>query len=86
MATLRVPVKSAAEEMVWELMAPEVMRPVLREVEKRLVLDAVVEKRLVVVAEVPVALVKIRLGNVLLAVVVAVKFAPTTSPTTESFA
>ena len=40
----------------------------------------------VVVALVPVAEVNIRFGNVLLAVVVAVKFAATASPTTESLA
>ena len=41
-------------------MLPEVISPVLSEVEKRLVLEAVVEKKLVVVAEVPVALTKVK--------------------------
>ena len=45
-----VPVKFAAEEMVWPFTVPEVMLPVLREVEKRFVEEAVVEKRLVEVA------------------------------------
>ena len=45
-----VPVKLAAEEIFWLLIKPEVMAPVLRAVEKRLVEDAVVAKRLVVVA------------------------------------
>ena len=53
---------------------------------KRFVLDAVVEKRDVVVAFVVVEFVATKLGNVLLVVVVAVKYAPTISPTTESFA
>ena len=48
--TERVPVKLAAEEIVWLLIKPEVMAPVFSEVEKRLVLDAVVAKELVVVA------------------------------------
>ena len=64
-----VPVKLAAEEIVWPLIKPEVTAPrvalpVLREVEKRLVDEAVVEKKLVVVAEVPVAEVKERLVRV----------------------
>ncbi len=46
------------------LMAPEVMFPVLSEVEKRLVLDAVVEKKLVVVALEPVALMKVKFCKV----------------------
>jgi hypothetical protein len=46
----------------------------------------VVLKKEVVVACVPVALVKRRFGKVLLALVVAVKFAATASPTTLSFA
>jgi hypothetical protein len=60
-----VPVKLAAEEMVWLLIAPDVMAPVVREpdedilpvlseVEKRLVEEAVVEKKLVEVALVEV--------------------------------
>ena len=53
---------------------------------KRLVEEAVVEKRDVVVAFVVVEFVTTKLGNVLLVVVVAVKYAPTISPTTESFA
>jgi hypothetical protein len=44
-----VPVRVAAEEMVWPL----------RVVAKRLVEEAVVAKKLVVVAEVPVAVVKV---------------------------
>ncbi len=50
LVTLSVPVKEAALEIVWLLIAPEVMSPVLREVEKRLVLEAVVAKRFVEVA------------------------------------
>jgi hypothetical protein len=60
LVTLRVPVRLAALEIVWPFIVPEVMLPVLREVEKRLVEEAVVAKKLVVVAEVPVALVKRR--------------------------
>ena len=56
---VNVPVKLAAEEMVWPLIKPEVMAPnvefpAVRAVAKRLVEEAVVEKRLVVVAEVVV--------------------------------
>ena len=59
--TLSVPVKLAEEEIVWSLIRPEVIGPAVRvpmlpEVEKRLVDEAVVEKRLVVVAEVVVEL------------------------------
>ena len=59
--TVRVPVKLAAEEMVWELMRPEVIgprvaAPAFRAVAKRFVEEAVVEKKLVVVAFVAVAL------------------------------
>jgi hypothetical protein len=55
-----VPVKLAAAEMVCPLIKPEVIVPAVREpivplLEKRLVVDALVEKKLVVVAEVPVA-------------------------------
>jgi hypothetical protein len=61
-----VPVKFAVDEIVWPLIKPEVMAPVVRaplEVmlpvvkleEKRLVDEAVVAKELVVVAAVPVA-------------------------------
>ena len=53
---------------------------------KRFVEDAVVEKRFVVVAFVVVEFVAIRFGNVLFEVVVAVKYAATVSPTTDSFA
>ena len=60
--------------------------PTVKRDEKRFVEDAVVAKLFVVVALVPVAEVNIRFGNVLLVVVVAVKFAPTISPTTESLA
>ena len=60
--------------------------PPLAWVKKRLVVEAVVAKREVVVAEVPVAFVNIRFGKVLSSVVVAVKFLATTSPTTESAA
>ena len=61
---VRVPVKLAAEEMVWLLIKPEVIGPAVRvpmlpEVEKRLV-----EKKLVVVALVPVALVKVKFWRV----------------------
>ena len=62
----------APEVMVFEpklrapppVMAPAVMLPVLSEVEKRLVLEAVVAKKLVVVAEVPVALMKVKFCKV----------------------
>ena len=64
----------------------DVRFPPLAPVKKKFVEEAVVEKKLVVVALVPVAEVNIRFGNVLLAVVVAVKFAATASPTTESLA
>jgi hypothetical protein len=47
---VRPPVKLAALEMVWPLIRPLVMRPVVRAVEKRFVLDAVVLKMLVPVA------------------------------------
>ena len=67
---VRVPVKLAALEIVWLLILPEVMRPVLSEVLKRLVLEAVVEKKLVVVAEVEVEL-------------TAVKFCSVVEPTTN---
>ena len=53
---------------------------------KRLVEEAVVEKRLVVVADVPVARVNENRGNVDSVVEVAVKWLATVSPTTESFA
>ena len=53
---------------------------------KRLVEDAVVEKKFVVVADVPVARVNENRGNVDSVVVVAVKWLATVSPTTESFA
>ena len=61
-----VPVKLATLEMVCPLMRPEVTGPATRVpilplVEKRLVDEAVVEKKLVVVAEVPVARSKERL-------------------------
>ncbi len=55
-----VPVKLAADEIVWPLMLPEVMRPVLREVENKFVELAVVAKKLVVVADDPVALTKVK--------------------------
>jgi len=58
--TVRVPVKLAAAEIVWLLMLPEVMTPVLREVENKFVLEALVEKKFVVVALVPVAVVKVK--------------------------
>ena len=64
---VKVPVKLAAELIVWELIKPEVMAPVdrepvevmlpvFKEVAKRLVEEAVVEKKLVLVALVVVAL------------------------------
>ena len=64
LATLRVPVKLAAEEMVCELTNPEVIAPrvalpVLRAVANRLVEEAVVEKIEVVVALVEVELRKV---------------------------
>ena len=53
-------------------------------VAKRLVLDAVVEKKVVVVADVPVAFVNENCWNEEISVVeVAVKLRATTSPTTE---
>jgi hypothetical protein len=66
---VRVPVKDAAEEIVWpfinpDVIAPAVILPVFREVEKRLVLEAVVLKKLVVVAEVPVAFTKVKFWRV----------------------
>ncbi len=59
-----VPVKLAAEEMVWPFMVPEVMLPVVRFVEKRLVDDAVVAKKLVVVAFVVVAFTPVKFWRV----------------------
>jgi hypothetical protein len=64
-----VPVKFAVEEIVWPLIKPEVMVPAVREpivplFEKRFVVDALVEKKLVVVAEVPVALTKVKFWRV----------------------
>ncbi len=56
---VRVPVKFAADEIVWPLIRPEVIA-----VAKRLVVEALVEKKLVVVAEVPVALVKVKAWRV----------------------
>ena len=58
--TATEPVKLAADDIVWPLMRPEVMVPAVKLlivplVEKRFVLDAEVEKRAVVVAEVIVA-------------------------------
>jgi hypothetical protein len=57
-----VPVKLAADDIVWPLIRPEVSVPavsvpILPDVEKRFVLEAVLEKKLVVVADVPVAVV-----------------------------
>jgi hypothetical protein len=57
--TLSVPVKLAAEEMVWPLMRPEVMAPAVSEpmvpvFAKKFVVDAVVAKKVVVVAFVEV--------------------------------
>ena len=57
--TFNVPVKLAADEIVWPLMRPEVIvprvaLPVFNVVEKRLVEEATEEKMLVVVAEVVV--------------------------------
>ena len=48
--TESVPVRLAALEMVWLLIRPEVMAPVFKEVEKRLVDEATVAKELVEVA------------------------------------
>lgn len=47
---VRVPEKEAAEEIVWPLISPEVIKPVLKAVENRLVEEAVVANKLVVVA------------------------------------
>jgi len=63
-ATFKVPVKSATELMVWELIRPEVIAPVFSEVERRFVDDAVVAKKFVVVAEVPVAFTKVKFWRV----------------------
>jgi hypothetical protein len=54
---VRVPVKLAALEIVWPLILPEVIKPVLRAVEKRLVEEALVAKKEVEVALVVVLLV-----------------------------
>jgi len=59
LVTLRVPVKLAAEEMVWPFIKPEVMLakvalPAVRAVAKRLVDEATVAKKLVEVALVEV--------------------------------
>jgi hypothetical protein len=67
--TLRVPVRLAADEIVWPFRRPAVitpawMFPVLSDVEKRLVDEAVVAKKLVVVALVPVALTKVKFWRV----------------------
>ena len=62
---VRVPVKLAALEMVCELMRPEVIAPVVKAVEKRFVLLAVVLKKFVVVALVPVAFAKVKFCKVL---------------------
>jgi len=73
--TFKVPVNEAAEEIVWPLIKPEVMAPVvsepeevmlptLRVVAERLVEEAVVAKKLVVVAEVPVAFTKVKFWRV----------------------
>jgi hypothetical protein len=61
--------------------------PTAAAVAERLVEEAVVEKKEVVVAEEPVALVKAKRGKVFTAVVeVEVNFVPTVSPTIESVA
>ena len=52
------------ERRLAALIDPPVMLPVLRDVEKRLVGEAVLAKELVVVALVPVALVKVNLCSV----------------------
>jgi hypothetical protein len=65
-----VPVKLVAAEIVWPLIVPEVVTlPVLREVAKRLVEEAVVAKefvleKLVVVALLPVAFMKVKFWRV----------------------
>jgi hypothetical protein len=64
-------VKFAVDEIFWPLMSPSVETPALSVVANRLVDDAVVEKRFVVVAEVPVALVKVSVWSAV--VLVAVK-------------
>ena len=90
--TPNVPVMSVARSTRAVATAPAVAlrKPVSDAMEKfdvkRFVEDAVVEKRFVVVAFVVVEFVATRFGNVLFEVVVAVKYAATVSPTTESFA
>jgi hypothetical protein len=63
-----VPVRVAAEEMVWPL----------RVVAKRLVEEAVVAKKLVVVAEVPVAFEKVKLWRVVEPIAVRLVVEPVT--------
>lgn len=59
-----VPVKFAVLEIVWSFIKPEVIVPVVSAVENRLVDDAVVLKKLVVVALVPVAVLKVKAWRV----------------------
>ncbi len=59
-----VPVKLAALDIVWPLIGPAVRVPMLPEVEKRLVDEAVVENRLVVVALVAIRVVANRFVEV----------------------
>ena len=65
LVTSKVPVRLAAEDIVCPFIRPDVMGPAVRVpmlqlVEKRLVLEAVVEKKLEVVALLPVAVVKVK--------------------------
>ena len=61
---VRVPVKLAADEIVWPFIKPDVTTPRFEFVEKRLVEDAVVANKFVVVALVPVAFTKVKFWRV----------------------
>lgn len=66
---VRVPVKLAAELIVWLFMRPEVIGPAVNvpmfpKVANKLVEEALVEKKDVVVADVPVALRKVKFWRV----------------------
>lgn len=64
--TFNVPVKLASADIVWPFMVPlAVSEPVVNKVEKRLVDDAVVAKKLVVVALVEVELRAVKFCSVL---------------------
>lgn len=65
LVTFNVPVRLARAEIVWPLMVPfAISDPVVKFVEKRLVDDAVVAKKFVVVAELPVAFTKVKFWSV----------------------